>query len=190
MSDDLGRVRVLGADAVGQPGQRRFRLFVQSGRGSALLWTEKERLNSLSIAIDQALAQLTEGQILRTEASASGVPALQTIPEGFPSTPTFEYQVGPMRLTYDEAENLFTLAVTPLEMIIQGQEALVHLREEDELSLSFTQQQAHVLSQGISAVVSSGRPVCPLCGTPLDGGPHACVRQNGHREIQFEEEGE
>jgi len=25
--------------------------------------------------------------------------------------------------------------------------------------------------------------VCPLCQTPLDGGPHACVKQNGHHEI-------
>jgi len=25
--------------------------------------------------------------------------------------------------------------------------------------------------------------VCPLCGAPLDGGPHACVKQNGHHEI-------
>ena len=40
-------------------------------------------------------------------------------------------------------------------------------------------------------VLPAGRPICPLCHTPLDGGPHACVKQNGHREImQIIEEAE
>ena len=38
MSIELGRVDVLGADAIGQPGQRRFCLFARSWRGSALMW--------------------------------------------------------------------------------------------------------------------------------------------------------
>ena len=46
MSVELGSVRVLGADAVGQPGQRRFRLFVQTARGSAIMWMQF--LSSLS----------------------------------------------------------------------------------------------------------------------------------------------
>jgi hypothetical protein len=29
----------------------------------------------------------------------------------------------------------------------------------------------------------AGRPVCPLCHEPLDEGPHACEKQNGHHQI-------
>ena len=54
MGIELGPVWLLGADAVGQPGQRRFRLFVQSARGSAILWMEKEQLNSLSLSLDMS----------------------------------------------------------------------------------------------------------------------------------------
>jgi hypothetical protein len=59
----------------------------------------------------------------------------------------------------------------------------VILREEETLSFRFTLQQAQHLTSSIALLVSSGRPVCPLCRAPLDGGPHACVKQNGHREL-------
>ena len=72
MSMELGALEILGAAAVGEPGQRRFCLYVQSRRGSAVIWMEKEQLNRLSLTLDQVLAQLTEGQVLRTEAQVGG----------------------------------------------------------------------------------------------------------------------
>ena len=56
MSKNLGLVRVIGADAVGQPGQRRFRIFAQSTQDSLIMWIEKQDLNSLSLALDNFLA--------------------------------------------------------------------------------------------------------------------------------------
>src|SRR5690349_17903675 len=102
MSIDLGRIRVLGADAVGQPGQRRFRLFVQAARGSAIIWMEKEQLNTLSMMIDRVLAQVTEGQILRVEARADGESGPVPMPADFPSAPSYEFQVGQIKLSFDE----------------------------------------------------------------------------------------
>ncbi|MDQ2903995.1 MAG: DUF3090 family protein, partial [Chloroflexota bacterium] len=71
MSTDLGIVELLGAEAVGQPGQRRFRLFARSSRGTAVMWMEKEQLSTLSVAVDRLLAHITEGQVLRVEAQAA-----------------------------------------------------------------------------------------------------------------------
>ncbi|MBV9614152.1 MAG: DUF3090 family protein [Ktedonobacteraceae bacterium] len=192
MSIELGPVWLLGADAVGRPGQRRFRLFVQSARGSAILWMEKEQLNSLSLSLDRVLAHLTEGQVLRVEAQVGERAQPGKMPPDFPRTPTYEFQVGQMNLGYDEDRDIFLLAMTPLEIEMEpGQEPQVVLREDEEVSFLFSQEDARELSISISAVVSAGRPVCPLCHTPLDGGPHACVKQNGHREIlQIEEEEE
>ncbi len=192
MSVDLGRARVLGADAVGQPGQRRFRLFAQSNRGSLVVWMEKEQLNSLSVELDRALAQLSEGQVLRTEARAGGRLSPQKMPADFPVPPMYEFQAGQIGLNYDGRDDLFMLGITPFEIILQGnEEPVVQLREEEEVTFLFTLQEAQQLSAAITAVVGSGRPVCPLCGAPLDGGPHACVKQNGHREIlQIETEDE
>lgn len=185
MSKDLGPVDILGAEAIGQPGQRRFRLFARSKRGSAFIWMEKEQLNHLSLIIDRFLAQLTQGQVLRTEAHAGGLRANTTgLPADFPQSPEHDFQVAELRINYEESRAMFQLVAVPLEIIMQpGQEPVPRINEKDAVSLLFTQQQAETLTSTIAAIVPAGRPVCPLCGTPLDGSPHACVKQNGHREI-------
>ncbi|HET8845544.1 MAG TPA: DUF3090 family protein, partial [Ktedonobacteraceae bacterium] len=69
-------------------------------------------------------------------------------------------------------------------------EPQIDMHSDDALSLLFSVAQAQQLTRRITNLVSKGRPVCPLCHTPLDGGPHACVKQNGHREILRELEDE
>jgi uncharacterized repeat protein (TIGR03847 family) len=194
---DLGPVDLLGADAVGQPGQRRFRLFARSPRASMLIWIEKEQLSNLALELDRLLAQLTEGRVLRTiaEADQSAMGAINRplpgMPATFPKSPDYELQAsGPsgqavqMILSYDQGRDLIELLAVPVDIILQvDREPQAVIREDEAVSLLFTQEQAQELSSTITILVSSGRPVCPLCHTPLDGGPHACVRQNGHREI-------
>lgn len=184
---DLGLAKLVGADAVGQPGQRRFRLFVLGQRPtlSAVMWLEKEQLNNLSLALDRVLAQLSEGRILRTEAQAGPPPRPLEMPATFPKKPDYEFQIGRLLLNYEENRSLLVLIAVPMEIRIEsrGQDPQIFLLEEDALSFLFTLEQAHELTRSIAILVSSGRPVCPLCHTPLDGGPHACVKQNGHREI-------
>src|ERR1700751_3256619 len=92
MSTDLGHVKLLGADALGQPGQRRFRLFALGQRPalSAVMWLEKEQLNNLSLALDRVLAQLTEGRYLRTEAQADPPSLSVEMPATFPKSPDFD----------------------------------------------------------------------------------------------------
>ena len=97
MSIELGLVFVLGTDAVGQPGQRRFRLFLRATHGSAIIWLEKQQLAGLSEALDRTLALITEGQILRTEARAGGLLPAEGMPSDFPRYPTHDVQVGQMR---------------------------------------------------------------------------------------------
>lgn len=185
MSTDLGPVEVLGAEAIGQPGQRRFRLFARSRRGSAIMRMEKEQVHQLSIIIDQFLAQLTQGQILRTEAQAGGLQKTRTsMPVNFPRSPDHDFQVAELRLNYEEERAMFLLVAIPLEIIMEpGEEPVAQIHEEDAVSFLFTQQQAQELTSTIAVIVPAGRPVCPLCGIPLDGNPHACTRQNGHHEI-------
>ena len=184
MSKDLGPIEIVGAEAIGQPGQRRFRLFAMIHNISVALWMEKEQLNNLSIALDRILAQLTEGRILRTEAQASPPAPPRGAPANFSAKPEFEFQVGQLRISYDERRNLLVLTSIPLGIVMEpGQEPQVILRDEDTLSFRFTLQQAKELTSSITILVSGGRPICPLCRMPLDGGPHACVKQNGHREL-------
>ncbi len=184
MSKDLGPIEVVGAEAIGQPGQRRFRLFAMIHKISVALWMEKEQLNNLSIALDRILAQLSEGRILRTEAQASPLMPPRGAPANFSAKPEFEFQVGQLRISYDERRGMLVLTSIPLGIVMEpGQEPQVILRETETLSFRFTLEQAQELARSITILVGSGRPTCPLCKAPLDGGPHACVKQNGHREL-------
>ncbi len=191
MSTDLGPVDVLGAEAIGQPGQRRFRLFARSPRGSAVMWMEKEQLNSLSLALDRFLAQLSGGQWLRTEAQAGQRRQPASMPTSFPRTPDYDFRVAQIKIGYDEYHNRFLLSVIPLEILMEpGQEPQAIIDEEAAVAFFFDLQQAQQLSEDITTIVSAGRPVCPFCGTPLDGSPHACVKQNGHHQIVVIDENE
>ncbi len=182
---DLGPVETIGAEAIGQPGQRRFRLFARTRKEAVVMWLEKEQLRDLGVVIDRILAQLSEGRILRTEARAGGIQVhAGDMPLSFPNPPDREVQIGQMRLSYEEGNETLALAIVPLEIELASQEEpQVYLREEDTLTLSFTPELAQNLTARITFLMTSGRPVCPLCHTPLDGGPHACVKQNGHREV-------
>lgn len=182
---DLGTAEVLGADAVGQPGQRRFRLFVRTRASSAILWMEKEQLLNLSLVIDRVLAQISEGRILRTEAQAGGLPPTEgDMPGTFPTPAEYDFQVGQLRLSFEGELETFVLAAVPFEIVEdEGGEPQIALHSDDALTLFFSIEQAQHLTSRITFLVQSGRPLCPLCHTPLDGSPHACVKQNGHREI-------
>ncbi len=183
---DLGVAHVLGAEAIGQPGQRRFRLFARTRASSAILWMEKEQLLNLSLVIDRMLAQISEGRILRVEAQAGGLPAAQDdLPNDFPASPDYEFRVGQLRLSFEGQQESFGMMVVPFEIEEDERgEPQISLHTDDALSLLFSIEQAQNLTSRITSLVSGGgRPVCPLCHTPLDGGPHACVKQNGHREI-------
>lgn len=184
MSTDLGIVDIVGAEAIGQPGQRRFRLFALSGARSALMWMEKEQLQNLSLALDRVLAQITEGNVLRVIAQAGPRPQPIAMPAHFPNHPSFEFQVGQLRIGYDEDRELLALIASPIELLLErGKEPRAIIREEESISLFFTFEQAQALSSTITTIVAGGRPICPLCHAPLEGGPHACVQQNGHREV-------
>ncbi|HEV2656753.1 MAG TPA: DUF3090 family protein, partial [Ktedonobacteraceae bacterium] len=99
-------------------------------------------------------------------------------------TPDYELQAGQMKLGYDEDSTALLLSIVGLEIVLDSnEEPQVVMKEDDAISFLFSLEDARELSAAIIAVVNAGRPVCPLCHAPLDGGPHACVRQNGHRDI-------
>lgn len=182
---DLGTAHIVGAEAIGQPGQRRFRLFARTRTYAAILWVEKQQLLDLSLVIDRLLAQASQGGILRVEAQAGAPRSVnKDLPDDFPMPPDYDFQVGQLRLDFDTARESFVLAAVPFE-VIENEEGELEplLQDEEALSFQFTLEQARELTSRIEFLARRGRPVCPLCNTPLDGGPHACVKQNGHREI-------
>ena len=172
MTIDFGVARSVDAQVFGQPGQRTFRLRVIGENGeSASLWMEKEQLQALSIALKQMLAQLEY---------TDEAPAVEG--GAFPVVADHDFRVGRLGMGFHAADR--TVALYTYEL--GGGDA-----DDDEPSLRarVTQEQAAGLIAKLDDIVVGGRPICPLCGLPMDATGHACVRSNGHSKQPIPHEG-
>lgn len=178
--NDFGVIDRMQASSVGLPGQRTFRLqFINEDGDSAALWIEKEQLDALGSAVEQLMAQLSGSPLVDIVSLEGGVPSAQA--EGyFPESPTVEFKIGKLALGYDETRSRFTLLVHDIEADQSG---------PANFRCLVTREQLERLGGQIQTVIASGRPVCPLCGTPLATGvAHFCPPSNGHAQVHVEEE--
>ena len=169
---DLGATERLSTEAVGEPGQRRFRLMAAGPGGAAAIWLEKEQLHSLAISIARLL------EIVEREGRAGN---LATPAEPAPSKPaerlaaSLDFQSGNWSLGYDESTGTIEFQAFDVE------------EEDDEVArvrFSATLEQGKALSDKALRVYAAGRPTCPLCNAPLtEGEGHNCPRANGHPRV-------
>ncbi len=170
---DLGLLIHVSAEAIGEPGQRRFRLrALNAGGDSASLWLEKEQLSALG----EALEGILKSEGYRYERAPLEL-ALEDPP--FPLSVTSELRAVRLSLGLNRDEGA---------IVVQGSDSV----EEDDpegstISVRFDYRRAHELRIQIVEVVAAGRPPCPLCTAPLDPAGHVCVRRNGHHPRQGDE---
>lgn len=163
---DYGLVIRLEADAVGLPGQRRFRLLALGAKGLAVLWLEKEQFQALGMAIDQMLGEMPPMWSLDRVGEAK--PPRAIIPF---SKPSVELEAGQLGLGFDEERRQYVLQAHDAESDADGPPTFTCLASKPQLE---------ALSRQITDVVSAGRPRCPLCHAPLGDEPHSCPGHNGH----------
>jgi uncharacterized repeat protein (TIGR03847 family) len=174
---DLSPVTRITASALGPPGQRTFFIQAQQGVVQVTLLCEKEQVAALSTALQQLLEQLDQRY---PAAEPEDKIPLWDLELKEPLQP--EFRVGQMGLGYDEDAGLIVLI---------AQELLVD-EETSETSVGRTarflgtRSQMRALSQYAAEVVAHGRPICPLCGQPMDPEGHFCPKRNGHSH-PFEE---
>lgn len=159
---DLGFVEAIVAEAFGEPGQRTFRLLVESGGARISLWVEKEQVVMLGSALDELLDP-ARGK--RDETPSHG--AMQSF------TGDLEVEIGSLSLGYDRERKAFALEAgdfsSPFDL-----ETITCLATRDQLSR---------MREQIEQIVAAGRRRCLLCGTPLTGAPHFCPESNGHARV-------
>jgi uncharacterized repeat protein (TIGR03847 family) len=176
--NDYGRVDIVGAESVGVPGNRRFRLFFAGRRGTAGLWLEKQQIEELSLALDQLLAQASGGDALHIEATAAAVEPPHA-PADFPDSPDVEFQVAGMQIGYDEGRDLLLIRAAPLEVFERDGELFARADADPQFEAYFSRGQAARLSANLFAIIATGRPKCPFCGEQMTE-PHVCEKQNGY----------
>lgn len=166
---DFGPATSVDAEAIGPPGQRRFRLVIQNEQESAALWLEKEQLAAVATALEQQLA--------RTRGADSSQRKTEHDEESpIPLNLSLELQVGQLALGYDDVRQLFMIQAYTVDADEGGQATF---------TCGLRRDQARRIIGQVTRLMQTGRPVCPLCGATLQG-PHVCPRSNGHSRVAIQ----
>ncbi len=162
---DLNPVSKVTAGAIGEPGHRQFYLQGRQGTLLVTLLVEKEQISSMGTGILELLGKLAEG-----ESAEEGVTAYATLLDE-PIEPLF--RVGQLGLGYDQENNL--VVIVAYEFSDEENPETVNV-----VRFWGTREQMRVLAQVAAEAVAGGRPICVLCGKPIDPEGHFCPRRNGH----------
>ncbi len=161
---DFGHALSINAEAVGQPGQRDFRLLVKSASQTASIWMEKQQLGGIATWLDETLEKLDREK-------PSDEPDVQPLP--IDGALDLDFRISQIGLGYSEDDGLFTIHVFDQVMA----------RGKPVFSCQLSRGQCRVLSRTIVEVVAGGRPICPLCDIPMDPSGHVCPKANGHHKV-------
>ena len=134
---------------------------VRSSGQTAAIWMEKQQLQGIGEWFDETVKKLDE---------VPGDNAPDVEPTPFGAIFDVEVQVLQVALGYQEDGGLFVIQVFDDQSSV----------EEPALICRLTRGQCRVLSRKITEIVSAGRPICPLCGRPMEPEGHVCPRSNGH----------
>jgi len=161
--------------AVGEPGQRVFLLQASKGLTQQTWVLEKEQVIALGRGSYELLVQIGQHEMTR-ELLGSG-PLGSSSPEFTeamalqPDAPAFRIDPQSMTIRYDEERNMVEVSFSEL------------VAEEGDLpttvKLWVTPRQLAALGVQGMKVAAKGRPLCPLCGNPIDPDGHKCPSSNG-----------
>ncbi|MDX1521402.1 MAG: DUF3090 family protein [Anaerolineae bacterium] len=170
---DFNPVSRITIGTVGPPGQRMFLLQANQGVSMITLKVEKEQVRVLSTSIIELLEELDEKYPRNFSKVDEPLNADLMLQE--PVEPAFA--VGQIGLGYDQEQDLIVLVVQEM----QFEEG------DDPATARFwgTRPQMKVLSEHALEVVEQGRPICPLCDSPMDPEGHFCPRTNGHDKTKW-----
>jgi uncharacterized repeat protein (TIGR03847 family) len=175
----LGPVASIVAVTFGEPGNRTFKLDLQSGLASCSVWMEKEQLLQLAVYLRDLVERLSpedrkrEGDL--QEESWSG------------GELTVDFKAGQMLLNHDAESNgiyLQAYAREPDEPTPEESPGNEETAETESVGFWITTPQAGVLGEEALKICAAGRPTCFLCGQPINPEGHACPRSNGHTILE------
>lgn len=161
---DLDPVTFITIGTEGPPGHRTFYLQAARSREVVSLVIEKEQAVALAASIDRLLASVDEEGI---------VPLMKEPDPGQNLLVPLEaaFRVAEMGIGIDESREVFVLV---------SREVPEDEGEGRSARFVATFEQMLALARTALFVAGQGRPVCKLCGEPVDPEGHACPRKNGH----------
>jgi uncharacterized repeat protein (TIGR03847 family) len=173
---DLNPVSRITIGAVGPPGQRVFLLQAsKSSSDNITLKIEKEQARVLATSTIELLEELD--QKFPRPHSALDEPLSSDLMLQEPMEP--EFVVGQIGLGYDQEQDM---------VVLVAQEIQTEEEQQEPSTARFwaTRSQMRALSNHALEVVEQGRPICPLCDSPMDPDGHFCPKTNGYERVQWQ----
>jgi uncharacterized repeat protein (TIGR03847 family) len=171
---ELDPVDRVTAAAVGEPGARTFYLQARKADVLVSMLLEKGQVALLSAHIDELLDRIGHPD------QGEPDPDLLDLEEPVVA----EFRVGRIGLGYDEDRDLVLLQCDEfVPEPEEGEEEPMFADEPGQVRLWATRGQTAALGKRGESEVEGGRPVCSMCGQPIDPGGHFCPRSNGHSEV-------
>lgn len=163
--------QVLTVDYQGKPGKRAFFLQARGPDETITFAIEKQQVVLLAEKLGEVLLMIDREDAI-TGARPERDPGLASAADE-PSE-----RVGSIGLAYDDDVDQVVVAIDPL---VPGEEEEdMPGRAPDTVRILIGRDQVRAFILHALAVVDEGRPLCRLCGLPMDPEGHACPASNGH----------
>jgi uncharacterized repeat protein (TIGR03847 family) len=155
------------AEALGEPGQRRFRLVVVVQGETCIIWMEKQQMQALGLAIGQVLEQSPE----QGPAIGAG-----EVPGIIDEDTANQFRLGRVELGFVEDDG--SILINAYDSQDDGRSSI---------TMRFSRSQGRDLVREAAALAAAGRPLCTMCGEAIDPGGHVCPEQNGHLPLPIDD---
>jgi uncharacterized repeat protein (TIGR03847 family) len=171
---------VFTADYLGEPGSRTFYIQSRGGGDTLSFLVEKQQVALLAEKLREVLLLIDETDTIRS-APAARDPALGLLEPAEP-----RWRIGTIGIGYDENGDYVVIVVSPGEREDDADpdadpDAVSEDDDEESFRFHLRRDQARSFVLHASAIVEEGRPLCQLCGLPMDPNGHRCPASNGHR---------
>ena len=158
---------------VGDPGSRTFYLQAQEGKRVVSVALEKQQSAALADGVDAVLDQLMAEDDNRYSVPITAPAGLSD--DGPLAEPVQEeFRVGEMRLAWDPRTAQVVIQASRLLLDDDGT-----VVEEEEPAEVFVVRlpvgAARAFAARTRAIVTQGRPLCPICEEPMDRDGHTCA---------------
>jgi uncharacterized repeat protein (TIGR03847 family) len=166
---------------VGRPGERTFYLQARSGSRIVSIAIEKQQSAALAERIDEVLDEL-----MADEDTPFSIPALAPaeLADNAPLDQPVEeqFRAGLMSLGWDPSTAQLVIEAFPIVEVEDGDVVdLEEVEPAEVLVVRIPVGTARAFTKRTREVVQSGRPLCPLCGEPMDDVDHVCTLPDGFR---------
>jgi len=161
---------------IGVPGARTFYLQVRAGKQVVSIAMEKQQSALLAESIDEILDEL-----ITVKGNPFSVPTgtpIELVDNDPLEAVQEQFRTGAMSLGWDPTTAQIVIEAHPLTDDDADDDESLHGDVADEpemLRVRMPVGTARAFTKRTREIVGAGRPICPLCGYPMDADGHICT---------------